>query len=54
VWSIGPGIHAAALTVETTADLAAEALQARIPADLRIVHATIEVRRRLPGGHDGS
>lgn len=43
VWSIGPGINAAAITVSANAETTAESLRATLPADAKIVHATIEV-----------
>lgn len=42
LWSIGPGLYAAALVVE--ADGPAERLHAALPQDIGLVHATIEVR----------
>jgi cation diffusion facilitator family transporter len=44
LWSIGHGIYAAELAVESPAPLSAEEYRALIPAGLRVVHATIEVR----------
>jgi Co/Zn/Cd efflux system component len=45
VWTIGPGIHAAALTIVAPAPLAAGDYRRMIPPALRIVHASIEVQR---------
>jgi cation diffusion facilitator family transporter len=44
VWSIGPGIYAAALTVVATTPRTAEEYQGRVPAALGVVHMNIEVR----------
>jgi Co/Zn/Cd efflux system component len=49
IWSIGPGIHAAELVIESPAPLAPSAYRARIPSDSRIVHAVIEVNRTGEG-----
>jgi cation diffusion facilitator family transporter len=45
VWSIGPGIHAAALTVVAHDPCPPEVYRARLPAAAKVVHATIEVHR---------
>lgn len=49
LWSIGPGIRAAAFTVLSDAPLEPEAYRARIPEDLGVVHATVEI---VPCRHD--
>jgi len=43
VWSIGPGIHAAEISVVTGSPTTSEQLKALLPKDLGIVHATVEV-----------
>ncbi len=45
VWSIGPGIHAAALSVVTHNPQPADHYKALIPEDLGIKHVTVEVHR---------
>lgn len=45
VWSIGPGGHAAAIAIVSETPAPPEHYKARIPADARIVHATVEVHR---------
>ena len=45
VWSIGPGIHSAAITVVAAQPLAPDCYRERIPPELGIVHSTIEVHR---------
>lgn len=44
VWSIGPGLRAAAFQVLTDEPRSPETYHARIPDDLHVVHATIEVQ----------
>lgn len=44
VWSIGPGIYAAALTIVTNEPRPADYYVERMPAELGIVHQNIEVR----------
>ncbi len=48
IWSIGPGIFAAALTVIAHVPRTPEAYRARLPSAVRIVHATIEVHGCCP------
>jgi len=43
VWCIGPSLYSAALTVVTPAPRAPEHYKALLPAELNIVHATVEV-----------
>ncbi len=43
VWSIGPGIYAAEIAIVTDTPRTPDAYKARLPADLHIVHATVEV-----------
>jgi len=43
VWSIGPGILAAAITVVADRDVSPDSLRSRLPMDLGLVHVTIEV-----------
>jgi cation diffusion facilitator family transporter len=45
VWSVAPGAYAAALGVVTHAPREPDHYRALIPADLGIVHATVEVQR---------
>lgn len=49
VWSIGPGLHAAELAVVTHDVLTPDGVKARLPKELRVVHATVEIHR-CPGG----
>jgi Co/Zn/Cd efflux system component len=46
-WSIGPGIYAADLTIVSDKPQSPADYRSRIPPKLGIVHATIEVQRRL-------
>ncbi len=43
VWSIGPGIHAAIISLVTHHPQPLDVYKAAIPRDLKVVHATIEV-----------
>ena len=43
IWSIGPGINAAAIVIEARTQNCPATLRAALPTDARIVHATIEV-----------
>ena len=43
VWAIGPGIHAAEIAVVTDDPRAPDPYQAKLPAELQILHATVEV-----------
>lgn len=43
VWSIGPGIHAAIVSLVTHEPRPLAEYKAAIPADLRVVHVTIEI-----------
>ena len=45
LWSIGPGVRAASVTLVSRAPLAPEAYKARVPADLGIGHVTLELHR---------
>jgi cation diffusion facilitator family transporter len=45
LWSIGPGIHAAAIVVVSDAPQSPDHYRALIPPDLHVVHATVEVQR---------
>ncbi|ACJ01184.1 CDF family Co(II)/Ni(II) efflux transporter DmeF [Rhodospirillum centenum] len=45
VWSVGPGVSAAILSIVTHAPQSPEHYRARIPAELGIRHASIEVNR---------
>ena len=51
VWSIGHGIFAASITVVSKTPQAPEYYRARLPARLKIVHATVEVHQfqSIPG-----
>jgi len=44
VWTIGPGLRAAAFQVLTDEPRSPETYHARIPTELHVVHATIEVQ----------
>lgn len=46
MWSIGPGIYSAMLTIVAQDPLDPESYKARIPQELGIVHATIEVHKK--------
>lgn len=48
LWSIGPGLHAAEIAVVTHDALTPGEVKARLPGDLRVVHATVEIHR-CPG-----
>lgn len=45
VWSIGSGVRAAVVAVESAADLSAEDYRLRIPRALKLSHVTIEINR---------
>jgi cation diffusion facilitator family transporter len=45
VWSIGPGLYAAEIAMETPDPLTPNDYRARLPDGGNVVHATIEVRR---------
>jgi cation diffusion facilitator family transporter len=45
LWSIGPGIHAAAIVVVSDAPRSPDHYRRLIPPDLHVVHATVEVQR---------
>lgn len=44
MWSIGPGINSAMLTIHASTPASPENYKARIPKNLGIVHATVEVQ----------
>jgi cation diffusion facilitator family transporter len=44
IWSVGPRIYAAEMTIISHAPHQPDDYKARIPEDLRIVHATVEVQ----------
>ena len=46
VWLVGPGIHAAVISIVTDKPRSPEHYRKMIPADLNLVHATIEVHCR--------
>ncbi|MHA7815382.1 MAG: CDF family Co(II)/Ni(II) efflux transporter DmeF [Pseudohaliea sp.] len=48
LWSIGPGLHAAEIAVVSHDELTPGDVKARLPVDLRVVHATVEIHR-CPG-----
>jgi len=48
VWSIGPGVRAACITLVAHAPLAPESYKARIPSTLGLEHVTLEIHR-CPG-----
>ena len=50
VWSIGPGVRAAAIVLVSDDPAAPEVYKARIPSELRLGHVTLEVHRRAPRG----
>lgn len=43
VWAIGPGLHAAEITVTAPEPLGPDVYKARIPPDLHVAHVTVEV-----------
>jgi len=43
LWSIGPGVHAAEVTVVAHSPFTADEYRARIPRDLRLAHVSIEI-----------
>jgi cation diffusion facilitator family transporter len=45
LWSIGPGIHAAAIVVVSDEPQSPDHYRRLIPPDLHVVHATVEVHR---------
>lgn len=45
LWSVGPGIHAASVTIVTDVPAAPAAYHARVPGSLGIVHMTTELHR---------
>jgi len=47
IWSIGPGIYAAALTVTARNPESASKYHEQIPKELGVVHSNIEVRRAV-------
>ncbi len=57
VWEIGPGYRAAILAVETDLPLTPQDLRGRLPEELGIAHATIEIHHRqgraTPHGSSG-
>ena len=48
IWSIGPGIYSASLTVVSNTPRPPEHYKALIPTDLGIVHTVVEVHRLPP------
>jgi len=55
LWSIGPGIQAAAIVVVSDAPRSPDHYRRLIPPDLHVVHATIEAQRcrHVAGGREG-
>lgn len=45
LWSVGPGLHALEMVVLTHDALSADDIKARLPDELGIVHATVEIHR---------
>jgi len=45
LWSIGPGIHSAMITLLSDSPQEPESYKARIPKELHIVHTTVEIHR---------
>lgn len=45
VWSIGPGIYSAAISIVTHRPRPLAHYKALIPANLRVVHTTVEVQQ---------
>lgn len=43
MWSIGPGIHSAMITINAAAPLSPSTYKSRIPKELGIVHVTVEI-----------
>ena len=56
LWSIGPGIQAAAIVVVSDEPRSPDHYRRQIPPDLHVVHATVEVQRcrHLAGGGEGA
>lgn len=52
IWSIGPGIYSAAISVVTRKPRPPEYYKALIPTDLGVVHTTVEVQRCDSSGHE--
>jgi len=46
VWSVGPGIYAAEIVIETPAPLTPDRYRERLPRDAGLVHVALEVRPR--------
>jgi len=46
VWEIGPGYRAAILAVETAHPLTPQEIKERLPEELGIAHATVEIHKR--------
>jgi Co/Zn/Cd efflux system component len=46
VWLVGPGIHSAAISIVSDEPRSPEHYRKMIPAELNVVHATVEVHRR--------
>jgi cation diffusion facilitator family transporter len=53
VWSVGPGIYAAIISVVTDDPAISSRFKERLPADLGIVHASIEIERCDAGAPRG-
>lgn len=49
VWDIGPGLRAACLSVVSESPADPTAYKRRLPSDLHIAHATVEVQRCVSG-----
>jgi cation diffusion facilitator family transporter len=45
LWSVGPGLHAAEIALVTHDDLTPDRVKARLPGDIGLVHATVEIHR---------
>jgi cation diffusion facilitator family transporter len=45
LWCVGPGLHAAEIVVLTHDDITPDAVKARLPAELQLVHSTVEIHR---------
>jgi cation diffusion facilitator family transporter len=45
LWSVGPGVHAAEIALVTHEALTPDDVKARLPADIGVVHTTVEIHR---------
>ena len=54
VWEIGPGYRAAILAVETAHPLTPQEIKERLPEELGIAHATVEIHKRRDDSYSTS